>query len=242
MTSAHVIGVVPGSGGVGASALSAALAVRAAATGRTAVCVDGDRLGGGLDVTFGVEQEPGLRWPDLAAATGRIDGVELLRRLPAVDGVAVVSFDRARPCTPTQEACEQVITALRGTADLVVLDLPRPGAELSAPLTALADTVVLLAGDGVRALAAASAAAAALAADHEHVWLGLRSGSGGDLAEAVGAALDLPVLAEVRHDSALEADLLHGIPPGSRARGPLARAADHVLAGLLLPAEGRRAS
>ncbi|MGZ4743893.1 MAG: P-loop NTPase [Oryzihumus sp.] len=71
MTAAHVIGVVGGSGGVGATVLAAALATRAAATGRTVACVDGDVLGGGLDVTFGLEQEPGLRWPDLAAALGR---------------------------------------------------------------------------------------------------------------------------------------------------------------------------
>lgn len=243
MTSALVIGVVAGSGGVGASALSAALAVRAAATGRTAVCVDGDRLGGGLDVTLGLEQEPGLRWPDLAGATGRVDGAELLRRLPVVDGVAVVSFDRTRPCTPTDEAVAQVVTALRASADLLVLDLPRPGCELSEPFSALADTLVLLAGDSVRGLAAASTVAATLSADHDQVWLCLRSGSrGADLIESVGAALDLPVLAEVRHDPGLDADLLHGIPPGSRARGPLARAADQVLAGLLLPGAGRRAS
>ena len=243
MTSAPVIGVVAGSGGVGASAFSAALAVRAAATGRRTVCLDGDRLGGGLDVTFGLEQEPGLRWPDLADARGRVDGPELLRRVPTVDGVAVVSFDRVRPCTPTDEACAQVVDALRSCCDLVVLDLPRPGAALSAALTTLADTLVLLAGDGVRALAAASTAAAALAPEHEHVWLALRSGPrAGGLAESVGEALDLPVLSEVHHDPGLDADLLHGIPPGSRGRGALARAADHALAGLLLPTGTRRAS
>ena len=243
MTTTHVIGVVAGSGGAGASVLAAAVAVRAAAAGRSVVCVDGDRLGGGIDVTFGLEQEPGLRWPDLAGARGRIDGGQLLARLPAVDGVAVVSFDRARPCTPTEEACDQVLTALRDNTDLVVLDLPRPDAGLADALLVRADVLVLLAGDGVRPLAAASATAAALAEEHDQVWLGVRCGTGhAGLAESVAAALDLPLLAEVRYDPGLDADLLHGIPPGSRMRSPLARAADSVLAGLLLPAEGRRAS
>lgn len=243
MTSALVIGVVAGSGGVGASVLSAALAVRAAAAGRRTACVDGDRLGGGLDVTFGLEQEPGLRWPDLADARGRVDGPQLVRRLPTVDDVALVSFDRTRACSPTGEAWTQVVSALRSCCDLVVLDLPRPGDALSGALTPLADALVLLAGDGVRPLAAASTAAVALAAEHEHLWLALRSGPrAGGLAESVGAALDLPVIAEVRHDPGLDADLLHGIPPGSRARGALARAADHALAGLLLPAGSRWAS
>ena len=76
--------------------LTAAIAIRAAQTGLRPVCLDGDRLGGGLDVTLGIEQERGVRWPDLAGARGRLDGPELLRRLPSVDGVGVLSFDRAR--------------------------------------------------------------------------------------------------------------------------------------------------
>src|SRR5450631_1669926 len=96
MQTAHIIGVVGGSGGVGASVLTAAIAIRAAEAGMRPVALDGDRLGGGLDVTLGIEQERGVRWPDLAGARGRIDGDELLRRLPSVDGVGVLSFDRSR--------------------------------------------------------------------------------------------------------------------------------------------------
>ena len=83
MDNGCVVGVAGGSGGVGASVLVAALGVRAVTAGRTAVCVDGQRLGGGLDVTLGLEQERGLRWPDLAGVRGQVDGRELLRRLPA---------------------------------------------------------------------------------------------------------------------------------------------------------------
>src|SRR5450759_5675681 len=108
MKTAHIIGVAGGSGGVGASVLTAAIAVRAALAGLRPVCLDGDRLGGGLDVTLGIEQEPGVRWPDLAGVRGRVDGSELLRRLPSVDDVSVLSFDRARDVQLEAGAVEAV--------------------------------------------------------------------------------------------------------------------------------------
>ncbi|MGN6635255.1 MAG: septum site-determining protein Ssd [Oryzihumus sp.] len=242
MTAAHVIGVVGGSGGVGATVLAAALATRAAATGCTVACVDGDVLGGGLDVTFGLEQEPGLRWPDLAGARGRVDGPELLHRLPATDGVAVLSFDRTRPGAPADEARAEVLRALGSCVDLVVLALPRADAPFGQSLAALADALVLVSGDGVQALAATSAAAVLLGHTHDQLWLCVRcAGHDDQVAESLAAAVDLPLVATLRHDPRLDADLLHGIPPGVRSRGPLARAAETVLAALLLPAE-RRAS
>ena len=42
--------------------------------------------------------------------------------------------------------------------------------------------------------------------------------------------LDLPLLAVVREEPSLVADVFHGVPPGSPARGALAAAADSVLA------------
>ncbi|HEX8973455.1 septum site-determining protein Ssd [Oryzihumus sp.] len=239
---AHVIGVVGGSGGVGATVLAAALATRAAATGRTVACVDADVLGGGLDVTFGLEQEPGLRWPDLAAALGRVGGPELLHRLPATDGVAVLSFDRTRPGAPADEAREEVLRALTSCLDVVVLALTRADAPFGQALAAVADALVLVSGDGVQALAGTSAAAGFLGRDNDQLWLCMRSAGRDDrVAESLAAAVDLPLVATIGHDPRLDADLLHGIPPGSRSRGPLARAAEAVLAALLLPAE-RRAS
>src|SRR5664279_5171475 len=52
---ACVIGVASGSGGVGVSVLTVAIAVRAARAGMRPVCLDGDRLGGGLDVILALD-------------------------------------------------------------------------------------------------------------------------------------------------------------------------------------------
>jgi secretion/DNA translocation related CpaE-like protein len=231
MKTARIIGVVGGSGGVGASVLTAAIAVRAAQAGLRPACLDGDRLGGGLDVTLGVEQERGVRWPDLAGARGRIDGLELLRRLPSVDGVAVLSFDRTRDVQLTAEVLNEVLHALSVAADLVVVDLPRPDHEVFGALAPALDAVVLLAGSGIRDLAGASAIAEHLICACPEVWFCLRTtGKGTHFAETVAGALDLPLLAMVREEPSLAADVLHGIPPGSSAKGALAAAAGKVLA------------
>lgn len=87
----HVIAFVPASGGVGATSLAAAVAVRGAAAGRRTVAVDLDRLAGRLDVVLGVEEQPGWRWPRLAGVAGLVDGGLLARQLPTADGVAVLA-------------------------------------------------------------------------------------------------------------------------------------------------------
>jgi len=231
MKTAHVIGVVGGSGGVGASVLTAAIAVRAAQADLRPVCLDGDRLGGGLDVTLGIEQEPGVRWPDLASVRGRLDGSELLRCLPSVDDVSVISFDRRRDVKLEAGTVEEVLRALSTAVDLVVVDLPRPDHEVFAAMVPAVDAVVLLAGSGVCDLAGASAIAEYLVRGCPDVWLCLRtSGRGSHFADTVAGALDLPMLAVVREEPSLAADLLHGIPPGSSSKGALAAAGDKVLA------------
>lgn len=231
MRTAYIIGVVGGSGGVGASVLTAAISVRAAQAGLHPVALDGDRFGGGLDVTFGIEQERGVRWPDLAAARGRIDGPELVRRLPSVDGVCVISFDRARDLPLTADVFHEVLLALSASVDVVVVDLPRPDHEIFAALAPSMDAMVLLAGSGISDLAGASAIAGQLIRACPDVWLCLRtSGRGSHFADTVAGALDLPLLAIIREESSLAADVLHGIPPGSSPKGALAAAADTVLA------------
>ncbi len=67
---AVTVAVLGGRGGAGASTLACALAVTAARAGRRTMLIDGDPLGGGLDVLLGGETARGLRWPDLAARAG----------------------------------------------------------------------------------------------------------------------------------------------------------------------------
>jgi secretion/DNA translocation related CpaE-like protein len=67
----RVIAVTAGRGGGGASVFAAALAQCAG----EALLVDLDPCGGGVDLLLGVESVPGARWPELAAASGRLSVV-----------------------------------------------------------------------------------------------------------------------------------------------------------------------
>jgi hypothetical protein len=145
--------------------------------------------------------------------------------------VRVLSYDRARDVRLSAEIIRDVHSALSVAADLVVVDLPPPDHEIFAALAPSVEAMVLLAGSEVRDLAGASAVAGHLIDACPDVWLCLRtSRRGGHSAYSVADALDLPLLAVVREEASLAADVRHGIPPGSSGKGPLAAAAGAVLA------------
>ncbi|HET7303790.1 MAG TPA: hypothetical protein VFJ12_04460 [Segeticoccus sp.] len=240
MTQAPVIAVVGASGGVGTSTLTAAVAVRAATARRPVVAVDAEPLGGGLDVVFGLECAPGLRWPDLHTIRGRVDGEDLVARLPAAADVPVLSFNRLAGPAPTAPVSGAVLAALASGDRVAVVDAGRGSGPLAEQVLSAAHTVVLLVGNGVHDLAAAQVATERLTDSDREAWLVVRCArrTGGwdsdDGLATVAEALGLPLLASFGDESAVEADLLHGIPPGERPRSALGRAADRVLAGILL--------
>ena len=119
-----VVGVVGARGGAGASVFAAALAAVATSAGARTVLVDGARDRGGLDVLLGIEDEPGLRWPDLHAARGEVVGDQLHALLPRWRGASVLSADRARPSTLPDDVPGDVLDALATACDVVVHDLP----------------------------------------------------------------------------------------------------------------------
>ncbi len=95
-----VIAVAGAGGGAGASTLAAATALRGAArrVRRDTVLIDGAPLDGGIDLVLGMENVPGLRWPDLVIEDGRVSAAALHNALPAAaPGLAVLSCGRMRP-------------------------------------------------------------------------------------------------------------------------------------------------
>ncbi len=78
----RVLAVLGGTGGAGASTLAAAVSVTAARRGDRALLLDCDPLGGGLDLTVGVERTEGLRWSGLAISGGRVAAGALREALP----------------------------------------------------------------------------------------------------------------------------------------------------------------
>ncbi|UYG17980.1 hypothetical protein BRM3_06075 [Brachybacterium huguangmaarense] len=178
-----VIGVVGGCGGAGASSLAARLAGAAARSGSSAVLVDADPLGGGLDVLVEAAGMPGARWEDVGGLGGD-DGGALRDGLPVVDGVHVLVAREA--ALPTPEQAVAAVAALAPLDGTVVVDVGTGTVEAVLPLLDHVVLVVPATDHAVRA-----------AARRLHGW-GLRRGrvhllvrrtgplSPGDVAERLG--------------------------------------------------------
>jgi len=151
---AVVLGVVGGSGGVGASTLAAVLAT---ATDR-AMLVDLDVVGGGIDVLLGIEAVTGARWSGLRVAGGWLDPAALADGLPRWGAVPVLAADAA-PASP--DAVTQVLetAAALGT---VVVDLGRNASAYRDAAMQRCALVVLLAVSDIRGLMAARAVSTSL--------------------------------------------------------------------------------
>jgi hypothetical protein len=276
-----VIAFVPASGGLGSSTLAAAVAVRAAAASRSAVLVDLDPWGGPKDVLFGLEQEPGWRWPELSEVAGVVDGQGLADELPMACGVPVLTSPgvavapagdmppgddldtrlATRPATRPVgwldgwlETVPDVVAGLADAHEVTVLDLPRDDRVL-ASVAVLVDAVVVLVGSQVPQLAAAAAVVpqlrCLLGSLREPVvrtwgddpllpiepWVVLRGNRvESDLENLVIDQLDVPVVSTIGHDRTLVSEMHEGLPPGTRGRGAVVRAADELLLRLVTQA------
>lgn len=229
----RVLAVLGGRGGAGASVFASAVAVAAVRSGRDALLVDCDPLGGGLDLTVGVEQTAGLRWSGLALGGGRVAAAALHAALPAPrlgdrSGLTVLSCDRDG-LGPDGVAVRTVCGAGRRAGETVVCDVPRYPCEPGNAALESADLAVLVVPAEVRACAAASAVATRVLRYGVRLHLVVRGPAPGGLTpDDVGRALDLPLIAAMRPQPGLGGALDRGAVPG-RARGPLAVAAREVL-------------
>lgn len=227
------VAVVGGRGGAGASTLAGALAVTAAREGRRVLLVDGDPLGGGLDLLFGEEDAPGLRWPDLAGASGRVSGRSLQEALPRVGELTLLSWDRGDRLVVPAPAMGALLDAGLRASDLVVVDLPRQVEDATAVALQRADTVLLVVPAELRAAAAAGRIAAAVAAHCDDVRVIVRDPGGALDADAVAASLRLPLAGALRSEGCVARGVERGEVPGERRRGALAALCRRLLAELV---------
>jgi secretion/DNA translocation related CpaE-like protein len=229
---APFVAVVGACGGAGATSLAVALATTAARAGRRVVLLDGDPLGGGIDLAVGAENVSGPRWPELAQRFAeQRAGPALIEGLPAAPPsgteagtLLVVSWDRGGLRTVGPPEAAAVTETAQRTADLVVADLPRSPDNGGASLLERADLTLLVVPAEVRACAAAGRVAESLEDRARDLRLVVRGPSPGGLdAETIAGAVGLPLLGDLRAEPGLSAALDRGEVPGSRARGPLAR-------------------
>ncbi|MDJ0384465.1 septum site-determining protein Ssd [Streptomyces sp. G-G2] len=224
---ALTVGVIGGSGGAGASTLACALAVRAAALGERTLLVDGDPLGGGMDVLLGGEGAEGLRWPDFAGSRGRVGADALAESLPELHALRVLSWDRGDRVVVPPAAMRSVVAAARRRGGVVVVDLPRRVDEGVAEVLAQLDLVLLVVPGELRAVAAAGRVAAGVRMVARDVRAVVRGRLPGGLdAEAVAELLRVPLAGEVPLEVGLPGRVAEGETPGERGRGALARFCD----------------
>lgn len=241
--SGRLVAVVGGRGGAGATTLSVALALSAVRRGCRALLVDGDPLGGGIDLVLGGEDVTGLRWPDLGDTNGRMPAQALRDALPCVGGLSVLSWDRGDPTTVPTHVVAAVLSAARRSTDLVVVDLPRTLDDQAREVLAAADRVLLVVPAELRAAAGAARLASRAALLCSDLGLVVRGPSPGGLTgEQIATWLGLPLLGELRPEPALEQALERGDAPGRQARSPLARLCRTLLDDLLGPAAGQEAA
>ncbi|MDO5077772.1 septum site-determining protein Ssd [Corynebacterium sp.] len=222
------VGVFPAVGGAGASVLAAAIARVAASYVSTAV-IDADPYSGGLDLVFGLEESPGVRWGDMNLADGDLAG-NIFAALPATsDGIRVLSAARTNVAAVESDITPHLgtaLTSIRNVAELTIVDCtPATVAELAPVL----DLVVMVVPAQVRPAAAATACAARLKAQHtelativRHIqWSGLE-------ADDIERLTGVPILAELATIARLPKALdMQGLP--ARLPRPLQRAATAVL-------------
>lgn len=226
--SGRVVGVVGCRGGAGASVFAAALALAGVRRGLTPYLLDLDPLGCGLGVILGVDDVRGLTWDQVSAGVGRIPALSLQTTVAVVEGVGLLGWEEGG----ANELCAGVAGAVVDTSRLctpvTVIDLGRAVSQSQQEAIARCDRVLMIVPADVRSVR--SARRMTLRHGLSMCELVVRGPNpGGLVAQDIGQAVGLPVVAAVGADRHLDRRLEQGEPPGARARSPLGRAGDGLL-------------
>lgn len=211
---ACLVSVVGGSGGVGASTLSAAMALGASRRGLRSLLFDADPLGGGLDLVLGSEHAEGLRWRDLGATRGRLSAGSLSDVLPVHSGIATLSWDRS-PAALLPDSVPSVLTAAVRGFDLVVADVPRHLGAHGVDILGRSVLTVLVVAEEICAVGAARHVLARIEECASAIVVVSVSRSGGIGRAAVADALGQPVHTRHRYDRRIRGAVDRGHGPGA---------------------------
>lgn len=223
---ACVLAVVGGVGGAGASCFASALALEAGRHGLRVLLVDGDPIGGGLDVLLGIEAAEGLRWPEVGPQGRALTARSLADALPCTGNVWVLSA--GTPPATSGLSPAGLLSAARRGFDVVVCDVDRHIDELGSELLAQALLTVVVVPEDVRSLGAAAGLVQRLRTHSSSLAVVTARRRPGLSRDVVEGALGLPVVSRVRVDRRLPEALDHGAGPGTS--GALRRAVRPLLA------------
>lgn len=175
------VALVPASGGAGASLLSCGLAFHARQLFNDVALVDLDPSSASLDITFGIENQPGMRWHDFAELSGSINGNDIYRSLPTRDSIGLLTHGRLTSAESVIPK-ELVLEKLKEVCDLVVIDFPKASdKEFSLETLTGCDLVFVVTTATVRGCANAKLTIAALAGYARNIELVVRNVPGSNL-------------------------------------------------------------
>ncbi|MBP2354397.1 secretion/DNA translocation related CpaE-like protein [Kribbella aluminosa] len=225
---ALTLAFVGGCGGAGSTTLAVAVAVLGNRRGFRTMLIDGDPLGGGIELALGIERDPGDRWPKLLNASGRVSAAALRSALPSVDGLTVLSWDQSDVTVLPPDTMSSVIGAAQRSTDLVVLDLPRRADPAVEEGFVRSTATLLVVPCDVRSVAAAKRLSGPLRSVAGDVRVVARDSRPGLAPTDVAAHLCLPLATKLGIDPKVPAAMDEGRFAPHR-RSPLTRAAADIL-------------
>ncbi|MFL6088994.1 MAG: septum site-determining protein Ssd [Aeromicrobium sp.] len=212
---ACVVAVVGAVGGAGASCLAAALAVEAGRRGLRVLLLDGDPLGGGLDVLLGIESADGLRWSDVGPHAGALTARTLTEALPRMGNVWVLAAGRGP--MRDEPRVDGILRAARRGFDLVVGDVNRQVGGVGSDVLAESVLTVVVVPEDVRSVAAAARVIDRLRPGSSSLAVVTARRPAGLSREAVSASLGVPVISRIGRDRRLPESIDHGAGLGGSA-------------------------
>jgi secretion/DNA translocation related CpaE-like protein len=195
------VAVVPASGGAGASLLSCGLAFHGRQVFQNVALVDLDQSSASLDIAFGLENQPGMRWHDFSDLSGSISGVDIYRSLPSRDNVGLLTHGELTSAE-TLIPKNLIVDKLKEACELVVIDLPK-SSDRNFSLEAITecDLVLVTTTATVRGCASAKRSIAGLAGYARSIELVVRNMPGSNLDPMqIAELLNTPLAATVNTD------------------------------------------
>lgn len=217
-----VVGVVGVAGGVGSSVLTVSL-TSVASERTTALAVDLDPRGAGLELIAGDAEDKAPSWDSLRSAHGRLNGQALRSALATGGSAAVLGWGSggSRVMPPTSVVAESLAAARRGH-EWTFVD------SRSAEVWAGCDALVVVVAGSVPGVATALRTARDLPSGLP-VGVAVRSRRHDRWAHQVAQSLELPLWAVVTQQRSLDLHLSAGLGPVRQGRSALRRAAVDVL-------------